>query len=214
MKQRFLEISLFLSLFVCIISCMSFENNCEDIRQNILRLHIIASSDSEEDQTLKLQVRDALLQQGKEIFTQNDSLATAESKIRENLDLLTQTAQNTVYSLGYTYPVKVEIKESYFPTREYENATLPAGYYNALKVIIGEGSGQNWWCVMFPPMCLPAASDSEAQLSDVLNEKEFDIVTNESRYEVRFWIVEKYQELMSKLKDEKIHLQSKQKQSA
>lgn len=198
MKTRLLEISVFLSLFVCIISCISFENDCEDIRQSVLRLHVIASSDTTEDQQLKLKVRDALLEKGADIFTENDSLIMAEEKVENSLDVLKETAESTVKELGYTYPVAVQLTESYFPTRQYENITLPAGTYNAVKVIIGEGEGKNWWCVMFPPLCLPAASENEAKLSDVLNEKGMDIVTGEKKYEVRFWIVEKYQELVKR----------------
>lgn len=198
MKTRLLEISVFLSLFVCIISCISFENDCEDIRQSVLRLHVIASSDTTEDQQLKLKVRDALLEKGADIFTENDSLIMAQEKVENSLSMLKETAESTVKELGYTYPVAVQLTESYFPTRQYENITLPAGTYNAVKVIIGEGEGKNWWCVMFPPLCLPAASENEAKLSDVLNEKGMDIVTGEKKYEVRFWIVEKYQELVKR----------------
>ncbi len=198
MKARLIEISVFLSLFVCIISCVSFENDCEDIRQSVLRLHVVASSDTTEDQQLKLKVRDALLEKGADIFTENDSLIMAEEKVKNSLDVLKETAESTVRESGYTYPVDVELTKSYFPTRQYENITLPAGSYNAVKVIIGEGEGKNWWCVMFPPLCLPAASENEAKLSDVLNEKGMDIVTGEKKYEVRFWIVEKYQELVKR----------------
>lgn len=198
MKTRLLEISVFLSLFVCIIGCVSFENDCEDIRQSVLRLHVIASSDSSEDQQLKLKVRDALLRKGGDIFSQNDSLIMAQEKVQNSLDMLKETAESTVKEMGYTYPVEVKLTESYFPTRQYENITLPAGTYNAVKVIIGEGEGKNWWCVMFPPLCLPAASENEAKLSDVLGEKGMDIVTGEKKYEVRFWIVEKYQELVKR----------------
>lgn len=199
MKTKILEISAFLALFICIVGCVCFENDCEDIRQSLLRLHVIASGDTKEEQELKLKVRDAILEKGAAVFSQNDSLSDAESKIEDNLSLLKQTAENTIRENGYTYSATVELTKSYFPTRQYENITLPAGSYNAVKVIIGEGEGQNWWCVMFPPMCLPAASDSEKKLTDVLNEKEMDIVTGGSKYEIRFWIVEKWQELKAKV---------------
>lgn len=201
MKTRILEISVFLSLFICIISCVSFENDCKSIRESLLRLHVIASGDTKEEQALKLRVRDEILQKGSEIFAHNDTLKDAERKIEDNLDLLRDIAENTVKANGYTYPVKVTLAESYFPTRRYDNITLPAGTYNAVKVIIGEGTGQNWWCVMFPPMCLPAAGEKEAIIGDVLGEKEADIVTNEKKYEVRFWIVEKWQELKEKIRN-------------
>lgn len=198
MKIKILEISVFLSLFVCIVGCISFENDCEQIRQSVLRLHVIASSDTDEDQRLKLKVRDVLLEKGGDIFAQNDGIVMAQEKVKNNLDTLKETAEKAVREMGYSYPVEVKLGESYFPTKQYENITLPAGKYNAVKVIIGEGEGKNWWCVMFPPMCLPAASKNEAQLSDVLSEKGMDIVTGERKYEVRFWIVEKYQELVNR----------------
>ena len=92
----------------------------------------------------------------------------------------------------------IEITRCYFPTRQYGGITLPAGEYNALRVILGEGEGENWWCVMFPPMCLPAAGEDEKKLSDVLNEKSMDIVSKSQKYEVRLWIVEKWYELWSR----------------
>ncbi|MBQ8503321.1 MAG: stage II sporulation protein R [Clostridia bacterium] len=202
MKTKIFELSVFISLFLCIIGCVSFENNCDDIRHNLLRLHVIASGDTKEEQELKLKVRDAILEKGADVFSQNDTLKTAESKIKDNINLLKETAESTIRENGYTYSATVELTKSYFPTRQYENITLPAGYYNAVKVIIGEGEGQNWWCVMFPPMCLPAASGNEKELKDVLNEKEMDIVTGGSKYEVRFWIVEKWQELKARLESD------------
>ncbi len=195
MKIKFLEAAAFLALFICIAACVGFEKDCEDIRQNVLRLHVIADSDSQEAQKLKLQVRDALLLKGEELFSDNDSLDSAQIKLSDNLEQMKKIAEETVKEKGYTYPVEVLLTESYFPTRQYGDITLPAGKYNALKVVIGEGEGQNWWCVMFPPMCLPAASKDEAKLTDVLNEKSMDIVSNEQKYEVRFWIVEKWYEL-------------------
>lgn len=195
MKLRMLEISAVIALFVCIISCVSFENDCEDIRENVLRLHVIADSDSEEAQSVKLKVRDALLSEGRELFEGNSDIEEAETSISENLELMKAAAERTLRENGYTYSAEIELTECYFPTRQYGNVTLPAGNYNALRVVLGEGEGHNWWCVMFPPMCLPAAGKDEAKLNDVLDEKSIDIVTGGKKYEVRFWIVEKWYEL-------------------
>ncbi len=195
MKLRMLELSAVIALFVCIISCVSFENDCEDIRENVLRLHVIADSDSEEAQSVKLKVRDALLSEGRELFEGNSDIEEAETSISENLELMKAAAERTLRENGYTYSAEIELTECYFPTRQYGGVTLPAGNYNALRVILGEGKGRNWWCVMFPPMCLPAASKDEAKLSDVLNEKSMDIVSDGKKYEIRFWIVEKWYEL-------------------
>ncbi len=199
MKLKFIEISVFVSLFICIISSVSFNNDCNEIRSSLLRLHVIASGNSAPEQALKLKVRDAVLEKGAEIFSSNDSLQAAEEKVRENLSLIQKTAESTIRDNGYTYPVKVEVAECYFPTRQYKSFTLPAGTYNAVRIIIGEGEGKNWWCVMFPPMCLPAAKENEAELSDVLGEKSMNIVENGKKYEVRLWIVEKWYELKERV---------------
>ncbi|MBR3816524.1 MAG: stage II sporulation protein R [Clostridia bacterium] len=195
MKLRMLELSAVIALFVCIISCVSFENDCEDIRENVLRLHVIADSDSEEAQSVKLKVRDALLSEGRELFEGNSDIEEAETSISENLELMKAAAERTLRENGYTYSAEIELTECYFPTRQYGGVTLPAGNYNALRVVLGEGEGHNWWCVMFPPMCLPAAQKEQAKLSDVLDERGLDIVTGGKRYEVRLWIVEKWYEL-------------------
>lgn len=195
MKIRIFEISAFLALFLSIGICLAFENDCKDIRSNVLRLHVIADSNSKEAQSVKLKVRDALLTEGRELFEGNVSVDEAEIRLSENLYRMKSVAERTLRENGYTYSAEVEITECYFPTRRYGDITLPAGYYNALRVVLGEGEGENWWCVMFPPMCLPAASKDEAKLDDVLNEKSMDIVSKSGKYEVRFWIVEKWYEL-------------------
>jgi len=195
MKMRIFEISAFSALIICIAMCLSFEKDCEDIRSNVLRLHVIADSDSKEAQSVKLKVRDAILTESGELFEGNGSIDAAEVRLSENLDRMKSVAERTLRENGYTYSAEVEITECYFPTRQYGDVTLPAGYYNALRVVLGSGEGQNWWCVMFPPMCLPAASKDEARLSDVLDERSLDIVTGGKKYEVRLWIVEKWYEL-------------------
>ena len=194
MKTRIIEMSAFIALLICVISCIAFEKDCEDIRSNVLRLHVIADSNSSEAQSVKLKVRDAILKESGELFEGNTSIDGAEIRLSENLELMKEVAERTLKENGYTYSAEVEITECYFPTRQYGDITLPAGYYNALRVVLGEGEGENWWCVMFPPMCLPAASKDEAELDDVLNEKSIDIVSHSGKYEVRLWIVEKWYE--------------------
>ena len=171
MKIKALEIICLLSLFVCIIfSTLSFDSECEDIRQNILRLHVIANSDTKKDQALKYQVRDELLKSGSFSISNAKSKTEAQKNITNELDSLRKTAQQKVYDSGFGYKVRVEVAESYFPTRQYDDITLPAGYYDALKVIIGEGKGQNWWCVMFPNLCIPAATKTGTSPEDVLSD--------------------------------------------
>ena len=192
MKLKAIDISVFVTLLVCIIATVSFENSCKGIREEILRLHVIANSDSDADQDLKLRVRDAVLLSGKAIFSGSEDIISAEGKISEKTDVLLNSARETIYSLGYDYDVKIELKRCYFPTRVYDDITLPAGYYNAVRIIIGEGKGKNWWCIMFPPLCLPAASDNKEVIGNYLTEDDMQIVTANPKYEVRFWLIEKY----------------------
>lgn len=199
MKLKAIDISVFITLIICIIATVSFENDCKGIREEVMRLHVIANSDEDYDQELKLKVRDALLQTGESIFTGSEDIISAESKITDKQDVLKYTAEETILNLGFDYNVKIEVARSYFPTKTYGELTLPAGYYKALRVIIGEGKGKNWWCIMFPPLCLPAATDTKEIIGDFLSDEELQIVTSNPKYEVRFWLVEKYYELKNKL---------------
>ncbi len=195
MKLKAIEISAFIALLFTVISTISFENSCSGIREKVLRLHVIAASDSVTDQSIKYAVRDELLKDGESIFSGSETVFQAQEKIDASIPFLRQTAESTLRKLGCDYPVTVSLGKTYFPTREYEGVTLPAGYYNAVRVIIGEGKGKNWWCVMFPPMCLPAAVKDSPSLSELLDENEEAIVKGGQKYELKFWFVEKYYEL-------------------
>lgn len=193
MKIYAMEICAVIALIICLAfnSTAEFERQCEDIRSEILRLHVLANSDSDEDQELKLLVRDAVLEAGERCFGLCDDIESASLLIEQNLLLLLRRADEVVAENGYDYEVSINIQTCYFNTRTYDEITLPAGFYQAVRVEIGEGSGQNWWCVMFPAMCITAAT---GEISDVLNEDEVDLVSSDPDYEVRFWFVEKYQE--------------------
>lgn len=199
MKLKAIDITVFITLIICIVSAIAFENECKGIREEVLRLHVIANSDETYDQELKLKVRDALLLSGEKIFSGSEDIISAESRIADKKDILQYAAEETIANLGYDYSVKIELARSYFPTRTYGELTLPAGYYKAVRVIIGEGKGKNWWCIMFPPLCLPAATNSKEAIADFLTEEEMEIVCSDPKFEVRFWLVEKYYELKNKL---------------
>ncbi len=181
------------------LSLCGFSGQCQEIREKVLRLHILANSDSEADQQLKLKVRDAVVAKAADLFepAQNagDALAAAEKKLPE----LVATAQQVVYAEGYTYEVQAQLCRMYFTTRQYEEVSLPAGMYDAVRFTIGEGAGKNWWCVVFPPMCVSAATQSET-LSDVLNEEQTAIVTKPDAYEVRFKVVEVFEDIAHRLR--------------
>lgn len=194
-KIKALEIAAFVAFaLTVIISTASFEKDCEGVRMSVLRLHVIANSNSQEDQTLKLQVRDAILVKGRQIFGNSSTKQSAEKYIGEHTAELEETARAVIKENGYDYNVKVELGKSYFPTKTYQSVTLPAGAYDAVRVIIGSGEGKNWWCVMFPPLCLPAAC-GDTKLNDVMTEDELKLVQSNPKYEIRFWIVEKIEQL-------------------
>lgn len=188
---------IFAFLLTVIISLCSFESSCRQISSQVLRLHVIANSDSRDDQDLKLRVRDRILACCEDILKNADEKSTAERKIADNLNELRLAAQEEIRKNGYSYPVRLELAETDFPTRTYGNVTLPAGKYNAVRVIIGSGKGKNWWCVMFPPLCLSAAK-KQTGLSDVLNSQELALTESDPKYEVRFWFIEKLEQLKAK----------------
>lgn len=185
-----LFVGLILTLFLS--SAQAFADTCDPIREEVLRLHILADSDSEEDQQVKLAVRDKLL--SLHLFDTDgvNSRLEAEQAAQENLLTIKAAAQQEVYAQGHTDQVEAEIVRMYFSTRVYDTVTLPAGYYDAVRITIGSGEGHNWWCVLYPQLCIPAASEKEDTLSDVLTEEEEEIVT-EDGYEVKFFLVELYE---------------------
>ena len=179
-----------------LLSLCGFAAACEDISERVLRLHVIAASDSAEDQAIKLKVRDAILAK---TAGKMDGVATREearTALENMLPQIEKAGNHCLSQLGYTDTVTAELCTMYFSTRRYDTVTLPAGEYEALRVTIGEGRGQNWWCVVYPPMCLSGACETE--LADVLTDYETDIVTDTERYRVRFKVVEWYQLLKEK----------------
>lgn len=195
MKLKMLEKAVLTAfLLAALCSMLGFAQNCEDISTRVVRLHVLANSDTEEDQALKLQVRDRILEEGADTFALNGDKEQALASLSENLGALERAARDEIARRGYSYPVRVELTNMYFTTREYDTVTLPAGQYDALRVTIGEGEGHNWWCVMFPPMCLASAQGEEsAALENILPPEEADIVENSEQYELRFKVVEWYE---------------------
>lgn len=177
-----------LILCMCLSLC-GFEGRCDDLRGRVLRLHILANSDSEEDQAVKLNVRDAVVEASAGWLDGVESAEEAEAIIDRRLDEVTEVARRVVRQAGYDYPVTAERCEMYFTTRRYGEVTLPAGRYEAVRLVLGEGEGHNWWCVLFPPLCVSAATDA-ATTADVLTREEDEIVTKSERYAVRLKVVE------------------------
>lgn len=167
-----------------------FQKNCASLSEKVLRLHVLANSDSEADQQLKLKVRDAILQESDRLFQQSDSKEAAMAQMATHLSDVEQVAERTLRKNGCDLPVTAALKKVEFNTRTYGNITLPAGDYDALQVEIGAAKGKNWWCVLFPSLCVP--SSTNVQMEDVLTQDELQVV-EQSGYDVRFKVVEWYE---------------------
>lgn len=155
-----------------------------EIRSETLRLHIIANSDSEEDQQLKLKVRDAVLEATGELFAEVSGKTEAVAAAEYSANDIKEIAEKTIAEEGFDYPVQVEVTEMWFETRSYEGFTLPAGDYDAVRIIIGEGEGKNWWCVMYPALCIPGAEKPLEKYGD-----NADFVSGNG-FEIRFAVIE------------------------
>ena len=163
------------------------------IYENALRLHVLANSDSAEDQALKLAVRDAVLELGAPLLSDCSTREEAEAVIRENIPLLEAAAKSVIAANGRSDAVSVTLGEEVYPTRSYDAFCFPAGRYLSLRVMIGEAEGQNWWCVLFPPMCLGAASEtSDADLPVGFTGEQYRVITESDRstYQIRFRLLE------------------------
>lgn len=164
-----------------------------DLSQSVFRLHVLANSDSKEDQELKLKVRDNLLNYMNEICSNCSTKEEAMKIANENKDKFQEIAENTIKENGFNYSVKININNFYFPTKLYGDISLPAGYYDALRVEIGEAKGQNWWCVMFPSLCFIDVSsgivdkNAKENLEENLQDESYEIISqNEEKSEVKF----------------------------
>ena len=199
-KRDFVIAMLAALLFSMIFSLAGFEAKCEDLKENVLRLHIIANSDSVEDQDIKLKIRDEILRKSDGLFETAGNKEDAIKIVTENRDYFTKLAQDVLTKEGKNQPVSISVGTAYFDTRVYDDFTLPAGEYEAVRVLIGKAEGKNWWCVMFPSMCVPAA-EKEHKLTEAVNEKSAEIAENAPRYEMRFKIIEWYESIKNKLKN-------------
>lgn len=172
----------------------------DQLADKVVRLHVLANSDSEEDQALKLRVRDRVLERATELLEQSADCQEAEALLRGNLLELENLAAEEIAAAGYDYPVTAELTDTTFPTREYDGFTLPAGEYLALRIVIGEGAGQNWWCVVFPPLCTTASADVPASaLAAGLTQEDVNLITEEPGYVLKFKTVELWERLRAAL---------------
>lgn len=179
-----------------IFSLIPFQAQCENISRDVFRLHILADSDSEYDQSVKLRVRDRVLKYSEALFRSAASKEEAEELIRRNLAGIESVAQDELNALGCGCTAKAELKNMYFSTRCYDSYTLPSGMYDALRITIGSGRGHNWWCVMYPSICVSAASEQDDRARQALDSNEYDIVKNE-KFTYKFKVVELFEKLRS-----------------
>ena len=189
--RRELAVLAGLLLALVLSNFTGFASACAEVRADTLRLHILANSDSEADQALKLAVRDAILAEAGELFADGQTKQQALAAARQSLPALQKIAQETLRAHGCADAVSVRLEELYFETREYEDFTLPAGRYDAVRIEIGAHTGKNWFCVLFPPLCLPAASEEDEETPSYSQAEQTAI---HSPYRIRFAAVELLEE--------------------
>lgn len=186
-------------IFAAVVSASVYAKRIQtDIADEVIRFHILANSDSEEDQKLKLKVKNEIINMLEPGLRASSSKAETKAYIIENLDKIEEKAAEVIKTEGYTYDVKAELAYSDFPTKAYGDIKLPCGEYEALRILIGNAQGQNWWCVMFPPLCFVDAAAKEVpdenkkQLKSILTDDEYSLISSADKgsVKVKFKIVE------------------------
>ena len=192
------ELALLLGVAFAALTGVWLDRSQAALAHQVIRLHVLANSDSQADQALKLKVRDRVLETASDYFVPGATLEETRAVLTEHLADLAAAGADQVAQEGYQYPVTVSLEDNYwFPTKQYTDFALPAGEYTALRVVIGEGSGQNWWCVVFPPLCLGSVSETAAQtaLSDGFTQDQVSLITGEDEgYVVKFKAIELWEE--------------------
>lgn len=196
MKKRFFVfVPIFLASLIVITAITPVVSMSENISQKVFRLHILANSDEDYDQELKLKVRDKILSLSRDLYNDCHSVDDAVSAAKNNITLFRNEAQKVIAFYGYEYQAKVYVTREYFDTREYDDFVLPAGVYDSLKITIGEGKGHNWWCVMFPSVCISGCTDD---FNETLTEDEIRLIKS-NKFIPKFKIVEIYEKIKTKI---------------
>ena len=175
-----------------IVAVIPFFNSCQELSEDVMRVHILANSDSAADQSLKLSVRDRVLEHCSAYFDDCEDKNEAMAVTEDHLDEIEKVAEKEIRDQGFDYSVKAEVGQAYFNTRYYDEFTMPAGWYDSLRLTIGEGGGKNWWCVMYPALCVGAATDDK--MKEDLSDGEYRVVTSD-KVDFRFKIVEYWEDL-------------------
>ena len=172
----------------------------EKIYESVVRLHVIANSDSEEDQALKLKVRDAVLEESKRILSGVSEKGRAEEVLQASVGEISECATRTVQENGFDYSCTVSLSKEKYPEKSYESICFPSGEYTSLQVKIGKGEGKNWWCVLFPQLCISASASAEEMFTEVgLTPDQYKIITQSdgTKYRVRFKLLELIEETVN-----------------
>ncbi len=192
MKKFKIFVPVFLALSITYTSLSGLTSTAENISDKVLRLHILANSDSSEDQSIKLQLRDYFLENSRDFFT-GDNIAENIEIADNNIDYIQKLCND--YLEQYNQSASVSLTNEYFSTRVYDDFTLPAGNYNTIKIEIGEGRGHNWWCIVFPSVCLSSCS---ATMDEYLTDEEMELIN--SGYSPKFKVIEIYEQIKDRLK--------------
>lgn len=190
-----------LALFVACLVCTALWAEATQVRlaSQVIRLHVLANSDSEEDQALKLEVRDRVLETTSALLEGETEPQAAAVLLNQHLDDIAQTAAQEISAQGHDDRVEVRLEQTWFPTRQYQGISLPAGNYLALRVLIGAAEGHNWWCVVFPNLCLPAVSERALEASTLTPGQISLLQEEETSYVFRFKTLELWQSLKHRL---------------
>ena len=194
-KKLFVFLPLLL-IFTLLFGSLSYTNDASNnISTKVLRMHVLANSNSIEDQKLKIAVKNNILKSTQELFTDCDSLEESIEIAQSNTELIKDSAQEVIKKYNKNYDVKVYVDNEFFDVREYKDFTLPSGNYNTVKIVIGEGKGKNWWCVMYPAVCISACSDD---FDKALTKEEKKLITSK-KYIPKFKILEIINKIKNKI---------------
>lgn len=198
-RLRRWELALLVGVAAALLAGVWLDREQAALSDKVIRLHVIANSDTESDQALKLRVRDRILEEAAGYFQAGQTVEEAAAELTEYLPALAEAGAQVVREAGYDYPVSASLEPNvWFPTKTYTDFSLPAGSYTALRIVIGEGEGRNWWCVVFPPLCATAAEYDEA--IDALGGNGELLTATGDGVEIRFRLVELWGELLAWLR--------------
>lgn len=203
-----LVLTLCIGFFAAAAAVCTVSQTDAAVKENVIRLHVRANSNSDEDQALKLKVRDRIINDASYLFEDKPNIQDAKKAINDNIELITAAASDEIQKNGYSYPVSVRYGKSDFPEKLYKNITMPAGTYEALVVEIGSGKGENWWCVLFPPLCFVdetctgISEESKSILINTLGKDGYEMLQSDKKpnVKIRFKLYEMWENGAKKFK--------------